>query len=366
MGKVAMDKTRLTANPCVSVADLYKIFENWITMSLSKDLHSLLEPPDKKPFSWKTTPNHKWLAKVAPLYSLLVKLVPNTVLTSKKLVMVLQSLKANELVTNNTKMDDQLFYDWCDQTIRILFAKFREVKQRAEIFDRVQKKCTHEEWKAIDEVLVRMDIGADEPGQDEGKKQSTLAPPMSWTSWQTSFESTASSEGLSLSKTTPSVDAPKEYNIFRKILDGCMESEAPTAVEALSTNSSQELQPLATIVDTKCKLIDGSPETDCSSEDSFTEHQQQAINTALVSKPQLLKAPRKQKQSCEVQKVAAKPAASKPKTTTAKHKSTEKQRVTSAAYHKAYTEALRANGGNVSLAKEAAREAYKDAASKYV
>ena len=143
MSRKTMDKSsRLSANPCVSVADLASIFETWLKMSLSKDIYTLLSPPDGKLFAWKTTPNHKWLAKVAPLYTLLVKIVPNTVLTSKKLMMALEHLRTKKLITNSTAMADELFDDWCDQTIRILFAKYREVKRDQVLHERVRKKCT--------------------------------------------------------------------------------------------------------------------------------------------------------------------------------------------------------------------------------
>jgi len=75
---------RLVANPCVSVADLVKTFKSWLDMSLSKDLFALLAPPGNTAFTWKTGPNHLWLARVAPLFVQLTRVAPNTVLTSKK------------------------------------------------------------------------------------------------------------------------------------------------------------------------------------------------------------------------------------------------------------------------------------------
>ena len=84
---------RLAADPCVSVAGLITTFETWLTMNLNKDIHGLISPPDGQPFTWKTSPNHKWLCKTAPLYCLLAQQIPNTVVTSKKLLAVLKDLK---------------------------------------------------------------------------------------------------------------------------------------------------------------------------------------------------------------------------------------------------------------------------------
>ena len=245
MGKKAMKKpSRLTADPCLSVADLVKIFENWLTMSLSKDIYSLLAPSDGKPFSWKTTPNHKWLAQVAPLYILLVKVVPNTVITSKKMLMVIESLKAKQVITNSSKMPDALFCDWVDQTVRILFAKFREVKRDPVLLERINKKCSADEWRVIDQVLKQV-LAGDDVSTEDTQSHVTLSPPKSWGSWTSAVNVLVQKEhGPQPSECKPECSILScNVGIFNKVLQGSKDTEEESGAPhtATSTNHSWKM-----------------------------------------------------------------------------------------------------------------------------
>jgi hypothetical protein len=92
MSKASDKKPRTVANPCLSVADLVGVFSRWLLQSLSKDIFALLRPSTERGFTWKTAPDHQWLSDVASLFVSLVDIVPNTVVTSKKLILAFEGL----------------------------------------------------------------------------------------------------------------------------------------------------------------------------------------------------------------------------------------------------------------------------------
>jgi hypothetical protein len=351
-------KARLHADPCLSVADLSKIFESWLTLKLSKDLHQLLSPPNGKSFTWKTQPNHEWLAAVAPLFAMLAKAVPNTVLTSKKMLLVLQQLLTKKKIVNTTKMEESTFFDWCDQTIRILFAKFREVKREQSTNLRVQRRCSNEEWVAIQTVIDSIILSDEEPKPDN-IKHVTLSPPKSWSSWASTLQDEQVAHAPSAlvavsNQPTPTPEQPQQttllntdVSIFKTILSQDNVSIKQTESEQNDTN-------------TRCRLLSHTPDMDSPSSDTFTPKESEQIQSWLTAK-----------QSSQV-----KPTVKKPKQLGAKSKATKKanhntdidikvlkHRATSAAYKKTYKEALKHNTEEV--AKQLARAAYRKAAAEY-
>ena len=128
MIKAIDKKPRTVANPCLSVADLVAVFNRWLLQSMSKDVFALLRPSTERGFTWKTAPDHQWLSDVASLFVGLVEIVPNTVVTSKKLILTFEALHKDGKIINTSKMSDDVFHEWCDQTIRILFCQYREIK----------------------------------------------------------------------------------------------------------------------------------------------------------------------------------------------------------------------------------------------
>ena len=388
MVKKAVDKAnRLTADPCVSVADLSKVFQDWLTVGMNKDIFFMLSPPDGKAFTWKTTPNHEWLAKVAPLYNLLIQLVPNTVVTSKKLLMVFKHLLSKGVITNCTKMDDNLFMDWVDQTVRILFAKFREVKRDSMVYDRVKRKCNPDEWSAIHSILTKI-VGNDEPPAEDNKGHITLSPPKSWDSWSQALCPTVSSKAQeSDTGASSSKDGIGSIHIFRKIMQQGSDPPEPLPPATAIPKATSVLQPPTSKTPEKVtpvkplhqtwKMTDNTPdmqeEEDGSSTCSFTKEEkalmQQSMNTVTVQPKR--KAVKKNPAQATTQgtlkhqtkQTTTQAAGSLTKDADQK---TMKHRFTSAAYHKAYKSELASNGGDVDLAKIAGREAYKAAVARFV
>ena len=236
------------------------------------------------------------------------------------------------------------------------------------------------------------------------KKNSTLSPPRSWSSWMESIP--ASKEAVV--KDQPQDEEPQptskaavvnnetqddmctcNVNIFSKILNSSFETQTPTATHtsATATNTTMQQQafetqtpkathtsatatpttmPQQAVSSARWRLLDKTPEMEESSDDNFTQDEQSTM-TAVMSKQPTSPKPKK-KSSKPKQK--NKPKASTTKVCKSKHvkspsKSSIKKRTTSAAYHTAYKAALQNNGGDVVNAKEAAREAYKTAAAEF-
>jgi len=99
------------------------------------------------------------------------------------MILVISSLRGSGSVINTTKMTDQTFDDWCDQTVRILFAKYREIKKDKASLERVMKRCTQVEAKAIQEVLKRITISPSAAQPEEQTSNITLSPPKTWGDW---------------------------------------------------------------------------------------------------------------------------------------------------------------------------------------
>ena len=72
-------------------------------------------------------------------------------------------------------MNEKTFDDWCDQTVRILFAKFREIKKDKPSLDRVIKRCTQVEAQAIQEVLKRVVVGPGDVQEEDKSNVSDIA-----------------------------------------------------------------------------------------------------------------------------------------------------------------------------------------------
>ena len=345
-------KGRLQANPCLSVADLAKVFENFLSMKLSKDLHDLLSPPDGKPFTWKTSPSHSWLVKVSPLFALLVQAVPNTVLTSRKLLMVLEHLSSKKKVLNATKMQDPTFFDWCDQCIRILFANFREVKKSAATNSRIQKRCSQEEWGAISAVIDGIVLSDDDVKQDD-VKHVTLSPPKSWSRWMSTLQDDKETAGKSSgSAVVPAPgnnkcnsgaqDEPNiikhDVSIFQSIMSQASVSILECQSEGLNSSSKPRAEP---VLFGPCRMLEKTPEMDASSSEAFSPNEKQQISSLLKSKPATTGT--KHKAASSVMK-NQKPSHKRKKANKADAETdnkTLKHRSTSAAYHKAYKEAIK-------------------------
>jgi len=381
--------SRLVADPCVTVSDLTAAFSAWLQVNLSKDLYGLLQPGHGKSFSWKTSPDHQWLSDLAPLYLGLAQVAPNTILTSKKLVLVFENMQKDGLINNTSKMCDSTFHEWCDQTVRILFSKYRELKKDPAARARISKRCTSKQNSAIDAVLAVIKV-AEITEDKQTKSAVTLSPPKSWGSWQTMVASgsitnnpasCATPTSSNKAAATPTQPTAEDYglppccNIFRTILQQDEPQQetlqqpktsiaaapailgSPNPSKSKRRNASWKMAE-RTPPDAKAAVASPCADVDISDDKIFQKTMSQAKAAANAKgsgiKPKAKAAPQAKKNTKPSSK-------STPKSSIAKHAGTyELKKAASRAYHKAFTAAVQSGSDNAA-AKASARQAYKKA-----
>ena len=141
-------------------------------------------------------------------------------------------MQKDGLINNTSKMCDSTFHEWCDQTVRILFSKYRELKKDPAARARISKRCTSKQNSAIDAVLAVIKV-AEITEDKQTKSAVTLSPPKSWGSWQTMVASgsitnnpasCATPTSSNKAAATPTQPTAEDYglppccNIFRTIL----------------------------------------------------------------------------------------------------------------------------------------------------
>jgi hypothetical protein len=415
MAKVVDKKQRTVANPCLTVADLVAVFSKWLQQSLSKDIFALLRPPNEKGFSWKTSPDHEWLAEVAPLFVALAEIVPNTVLTSRKMMLAFEALRKDSKIINTSKMSDEVFNEWCDQTVRILFSKYRELKQDSKSLARVWKRCTPKQQDAISQVLSKIKVN-DEVKEEKLKNGITLSPPKSWASWHScsmgleAGDANSTSQSSKTSKSDISENdalkadldpMPACSSIFKRILAGTPkldegnssmqeEKAAVKLSEGFIADAIASTPVKRNIGLGKWKMAEHTPpsgsspqppsldiELDESDKGLIKQAMQQAASSIGLKQPgKKQKAKAKAKAQAKAQakaKEKAKAKATKSKAKVLKHiqsktdvvdtKTLFKKHV-SAAYHKAFKDAIK-QGLEAGDAKDMARIAYRKAAEDF-
>ena len=219
----------MVADPSVGVRDIANCITTWVTTSMNTDLFLLLKPPEGLVMSWKSSPQAEWLSKVSSLFVLLAQICPNTVLTSKKVMAAIKSLREGNTITSSCHKKGEDFDDWCDQAVRIVFAQFREVKRNPLALARVQKRCSSEQWNNISCVLEKIKVPENAKVFEDGVATSKTAPavpaiPSSWGPLVIHPSSAKSADS---------------FSIFRKII------AAPTEEPAKATGPADAISSLS-------------------------------------------------------------------------------------------------------------------------
>lgn len=121
----------------------------------SKDLRKVLDaPPD---MDWKSAPHVKWLTKQQVLFSGLLDIAPNTVITSQKLKEALHRLSEEGCVLNCTQKHDSILWVFADTKVRIGLAQLRELKRNREMcLDRAIRKLSDLERHTLQSMLDKI------------------------------------------------------------------------------------------------------------------------------------------------------------------------------------------------------------------
>lgn len=151
---------RLKADPSLSVGDLMDAFRAQFDEKGTRDIKKVLDPPAD--LGWKSAPVPKWLVKLFVLYSHLLDIAPNTLVTSKKLREALQRLHDVEPIHTMIKKDDSEIWDWADARVRIGLAQLRELKNNTHgALDRASCRLPEEERRKLQTLLDKIQTGKD-------------------------------------------------------------------------------------------------------------------------------------------------------------------------------------------------------------
>ena len=148
-----MASSRLVPDPSIGVSDLLQPLSNFMQLQKTRHLQGILQRPQS--FSWKTSPHASWLAHLSSLMLDFAQITPTLVLSSKKVKMALSKLNDTEKI-NYTKKDDQDFYDWVDDTIRLACKQYRDLKNEAATKERTFRKASPTEIAKMESVLEIM------------------------------------------------------------------------------------------------------------------------------------------------------------------------------------------------------------------
>ena len=373
---------RLLADPCVSVQDLESALRTFTEVKQSKDLYCLLKHPQDVQVSWKSRPQLEWLVPNCGLISQLVKVAPNAVLHSAKLVSALKALRLEGSVVNKSGKDDASFDDWCDVALRVLLQQFRELKRDEGARLRMKTRCSHKQWVAIEMVLNQISFQGKEKGPRTAKSSECL---------------------VLVDKTTTPERLPEEkpFSIFKKNLSEnesqiiCESSVVPSTPRR--TNTADPIKsPRASPKLFAWKMQETPPLSQSSSTDEAMMQKVMSTTPALKTKRKIVEHEPEEDSPSYVAPVLKKPS-KKTASQSSKHKShsghldghslgkiirgvkakasvdnescvpidavelkKQKHRFTSSAYHKAHDAELK-ESKNKDKAKEVGRAAYKKA-----
>lgn len=154
-----------------------KPFQKLFEHCASRDVRKCLDPP--LDMDWKSAPNVKWLVKQRTFFGHILDVVPNTVVTSRKLKDALQRLHDEEpLITN--KKDENTLWDYLDTKIRIGLAQLRELKHNRDYcLDRGLRKLSEGEQRELHALLERVHFKQDDfnGAQTDSQPEDQHSPP---------------------------------------------------------------------------------------------------------------------------------------------------------------------------------------------
>lgn len=127
---LSVHRSRTTADPHITAADLEACVEQWLVEQGHRDLHSLLKPLSMK-VTWKTAPQPCVLSEYASLFRRFAEKCPNGVLPGQRLNLALGSSHKTRPL-NYSKLPDKDFVDWASGVIRCCFSKYRDLFKNEE------------------------------------------------------------------------------------------------------------------------------------------------------------------------------------------------------------------------------------------
>ncbi|CAE7374595.1 unnamed protein product, partial [Symbiodinium sp. CCMP2456] len=214
----ANSRSRMSADPSLSVADIYNAFKTYVKECCNDDgaglLKALTAPTGT---SWKSSTPVHWIVKLEPLLSELLAKVPSGVLTSRKSKEAFRRLHDDYPMLKNVKKHDheqQLLVsdtvDTLDDSLRMVLAHIRDLKLSKTSLERVAKKAKTEELRVIHKLLDQIALTSAE----NRIRQNSFG----------SETSASSKRGMMGGQTAPSRTSPKKAKIDDAMIGGLASS----------------------------------------------------------------------------------------------------------------------------------------------
>ena len=145
-------KTKLVADPAISIMDLYYIWDKFLTARGSNDLVYLLKCIDGVNENESPTKYGPIFRELKDLLLELVHLAPNTVLPRQRLLLSLEKLNKDRRWHFANRTIEMAASD-ISLKIRTVMCKLRMLAQYVDVFHRFVGKATAPEYEAVDELM---------------------------------------------------------------------------------------------------------------------------------------------------------------------------------------------------------------------
>ena len=157
-GRKLFGKSRLVADPLVSVDQIQDVLEGFMKHKQTTDLWRIISaPPSMAVVSWQTPASPEWLSKVSGLLFDVVAIAKNTKLQSTKVQKALKQLHANQQMSIPRSLGSpENAFDKMDLSLRIVLSMLRQVKVNEQTKSRVLRCLSREEQLKLEMVLDKV------------------------------------------------------------------------------------------------------------------------------------------------------------------------------------------------------------------
>ena len=299
------NKSRLIADPNISVSSLMESIGNFLRYKRTKDLWALLGPPAgaAASYGWHSLPNGEWLVKVSSLLFELLGVASNSKIQSKKLHKALSAMHQQRELEVRTwaghTSNDAI--DRLDFTIRVLMSMLRQLKSSGSLKTKVFRSLPRRDQVCLDlvlqkvqltqEFLVSGDSFVDE--EDEQISQVCTHPSPPECMAMVPYQHPQSTQGTTKTNKGTFAGLASLPSIFSKILGGYSQ-EMETEKREPSLQEPQQEQP----TNAKNKVLSAVP----SAGSSVSSVLKQAMNFVPSVSQQKKKKPKVQAKKAEKKK----------------------------------------------------------------
>lgn len=257
-------KTRLVADPMISVGQLQNTFEQFMRYRKSTDFWELVAPPASLAIAnWQTPPNPQWIAKTMNLLYDILEFAPNTKLQASKVYKALHTLFINKSMHIDHKLKVADAIDRMSLSLRIVLSMLKTIKTNETIKGRVMRNLSNQEQVKLNMVLKKVVLPKEfydevhEQDEDDSQEQLDLQPMQALVVAQPEPKKIATPQAAP-SPSPPCSTSQKNSclfslaplpGIFQRILKGKVSaSQEPAQQSGMAGNDADLLESAMTVV----------------------------------------------------------------------------------------------------------------------